>query len=108
MNQGQPEPIEFPERPGLDVGLGETLQSLLELTGAILRQPQRMKIPGKWAGGLPILGYNVDPASHKLVVNEEESRRVRAIFELYRREQNLAWVVEELNNRGWVNKRWRT
>src|SRR5262249_40993639 len=63
---------------------------------------------GKWAGGLPILGYDVDPVSHKLVVNVEEAARVRAIYELYWREQNLAWVVEELNQRGWVNKRWRT
>ena len=38
---------------------------------------------GKWSGGMPLLGYDVDPDSHKLEVNEEEAVRVRAIFDLY-------------------------
>src|ERR1700720_3634314 len=38
---------------------------------------------GKWNGGLPILGYDVDPQTYKLVVNEAEAKRVRAIYELY-------------------------
>src|SRR5581483_4298164 len=38
---------------------------------------------GKWAGGHPILGYDIDPQHYKLVVNEDEAARVRAIFELY-------------------------
>jgi site-specific DNA recombinase len=28
---------------------------------------------GKWAGGLPVLGYDVDVSSKKLVINEEEA-----------------------------------
>src|SRR5262249_10002812 len=89
------------------------LLSFAQFEREIISERTRDKIAavrrkGKWAGGLPILGYDVDPVSHKLVVNEEEARRVRAIYELYRHRQNLAWVVEELNQRGWVNKRWRT
>jgi site-specific DNA recombinase len=59
---------------------------------------------GKWSGGLPVLGYDVDPRTKKLVVNEEEAARVRAIFELYREQQSLLGVVEELTQRGWCNK----
>jgi DNA invertase Pin-like site-specific DNA recombinase len=38
---------------------------------------------GKWVGGCPVLGYDVDPAGGPLVVNEEEAERVRAIFALF-------------------------
>jgi site-specific DNA recombinase len=60
---------------------------------------------GKWAGGLPTLGYDVDAQTRKLVVNEEEAARVRAIFALYLEHRGLLPVVEELARRGWCNKR---
>src|SRR4029077_5825187 len=60
---------------------------------------------GKWAGGPLILGYDLDPAGGHLVVNEAEADRVRAIFELYLERGALLPVVQELNRRGWVNKR---
>jgi site-specific DNA recombinase len=59
---------------------------------------------GKWSGGLPVLGYDVDARTRKLVVNEDEAARVRAIFALYREHQNLLPVVEELGRRGWCTK----
>jgi site-specific DNA recombinase len=63
---------------------------------------------GKWSGGLPILGYDVDGQTKKLVVNEEEAARVRAIFVLYLELRGLLPVVEELARRGWCNKQSRT
>src|SRR5207253_10222321 len=63
---------------------------------------------GKWTGGTPILGYDVDPQANRLVVNAPEAERVRAIFDLYLQHQALVPVVEELERRGWVNKRWQT
>src|SRR5687767_1039991 len=62
---------------------------------------------GKWAGGHPVLGYDVGPDT-KLVVNPDEAERVRAIFDLYIREQSLLPVVKTLKVRGWTTKRWRT
>jgi site-specific DNA recombinase len=59
---------------------------------------------GKWVGGLSVLGYDVDARTKKLVVNEREAARVRAIFVLYREHQSLLPVVEELARRGWCNK----
>src|SRR6266700_884100 len=35
---------------------------------------------GKWVGGTPVLGYDVDPAGRRLIVNEKEAQRVREIF----------------------------
>jgi site-specific DNA recombinase len=59
---------------------------------------------GKWSGGLPCLGYDVDALTRKLAVNEEEAVRVRAIFALYLEYRGLLPLVEELERRGWCNK----
>jgi site-specific DNA recombinase len=61
---------------------------------------------GKWLGGKPVLGYDVDPATKKLVVNDGEAARVRTIYQLYSEHQALLPVVQELLARGWVNKLW--
>jgi site-specific DNA recombinase len=63
---------------------------------------------GKWAGGAPALGYDLDPVRKRLVVNAEEAARVRALFALYLEHQALLPVVEELARRGWLTKCWRT
>src|SRR5262249_517641 len=63
---------------------------------------------GKWVGGMPLLGYDIDPKGSKLRSNNAEAARVRAIFTLYLQYQALGPVVRELNRRGWRTKRWRT
>jgi site-specific DNA recombinase len=63
---------------------------------------------GKWVGGLPLLGYDVDAKSSKLRVNEAEATRVRAIFALFLEKRTLRSVLRELDRRGWRTKRWRT
>src|SRR5438477_6934273 len=50
---------------------------------------------GKWSGGTPILGYDVDRQTTRLVVNEPEAVQVRAIFEIYLRRQMLRAVLDE-------------
>ena len=69
---------------------------------------QRRK--GKWAGGVPVLGYDVDRSncSPKLVLNAEEATRVRQTFGLYLKLGSLLPVVNELVQRGWFNKAWKT
>jgi site-specific DNA recombinase len=87
------------------------LLSFAQFEREIISERTRDKIAatrrkGKWAGGHPVLGYDVDPNGYKLVVNPREAERVRAIFALYREKESLLPVVEELNRRGWVTKRW--
>jgi len=38
---------------------------------------------GKWTGGHPMLGYDIDPRGGRLLLNGDEARQVRAIFNLY-------------------------
>jgi site-specific DNA recombinase len=68
------------------------------------------KKKGKWAGGFPVLGYDVDRSgnSPRLVPNAKETSRVRDIFRLYLELGALLPVVDELKRRGWRNKENRT
>src|SRR5262249_54889232 len=89
------------------------LLSFAQFEREIIAERTRDKIAaarrkGKWAGGMPLLGYDVQPRGSKLVVNATEAQRVRAIFRLYREHQGLVPVLAELQRRGWRNKRWRT
>jgi len=63
---------------------------------------------GKWAGGHPILGYDIDRNGLKLKVNPTEAEKVRAVFRMYLEHESLLPVVQELDRRGWTNKRWKT
>src|ERR1700680_3231531 len=63
---------------------------------------------GKWVGGTPVLGYDVDPAGGRLIVNEKESRRVRDIFALFVQHRSLSAVVAELAKLRWSTKSWKS
>src|SRR5258708_33451940 len=59
---------------------------------------------GKWAGGTPLLGYDLDPRAARLLVNDDEAVRVRAIFALYVEHRGLLPVGQELNRRARTHK----
>jgi len=61
---------------------------------------------GKWVGGYPVLGYDVDPAGGRLIVNQEEAERVRAIFALFEKHRSAARALAEIERRGWTLKSW--
>jgi site-specific DNA recombinase len=61
---------------------------------------------GKWVGGCPVLGYDVDPGGGRLVVNEEEAERVRAIFALFEEHGSALLTLAEIKRRGWRLKTW--
>ncbi len=89
------------------------LLSFAQFEREIISERTRDKIAatrrkGKWSGGLPVLGYDVDPQVLRLVVNPKEAARVRAIFDLYLEYQGLLPVVRELERRGWRTKAWVT
>jgi site-specific DNA recombinase len=89
------------------------LLSFAQFEREIIAERTRDKIAatrrkGKWAGGWPVLGYDVAPGGHKLTVNPAEAERVRQIFDLYLEHEALLPVVEELTRRGWTTKSWTT
>jgi site-specific DNA recombinase len=61
---------------------------------------------GKWVGGCPVLGYDVDPGGGRLIVNEKEAQRVRAIFALFEKHGSVLMTLGEIERRGWKLKSW--
>jgi hypothetical protein len=57
-------------------------------------------------GGCPVLGYDVDPSGGRLVVNEEEAERVRAIFTWFAEHGSARKTLAEIERRGWRLKSW--
>lgn len=51
-------------------------------------------------GGIPPLGYDVDPKTKKYVVNEREAETVRLIFDMYLRGHGYNEIIDELNSQG--------
>src|SRR5262249_43521175 len=89
------------------------LLSFAQFEREIISERTRDKIAatrrkGKWSGGFPVLGYDVDKEARRLVVNPKEAPRVRTIFDLYLKNQGLLPVVRELERRGWRTKAWVT
>ncbi|QDU44510.1 DNA-invertase hin [Symmachiella dynata] len=63
---------------------------------------------GKYVGGAPILGYDIDRSVSRLVVNHREAARVRTIFESYLEQQSLLATIAELDRHQWSTKQWTT
>ena len=89
------------------------LLSFAQFEREIISERTRDKIAaarrkGKWAGGRPVLGYDLIPGKCRLEVNPGEAERVRAIFDLYLRHKSLVAVVRELERRRWGTKSWTT
>ena len=89
------------------------LLSFAQFEREIISERTRDKIAatrrkGKWSGGRPVLGYDVAPEGGRLLVNEDEAARVRAVFELYLEQGGLIPTIRELDRRGWTTKRWVT
>ena len=51
-------------------------------------------------GGKPPLGYDVDPVTEKLVINESEAQTVKTIFQMYIDGHGYEDIINTLNKRG--------
>jgi DNA invertase Pin-like site-specific DNA recombinase len=78
-----------------------------ELIGERTRDKMRAaRRKGKWLGGHPVLGYDVDPRGGGLKINTEEVERVRFIFQRMAEARSGGEVVHQLSRRGWTTKTW--
>ena len=91
------------------------LLSFAQFEREIISERTRDKIAaarrkGKWSGGPPVLGYDImrEPSGSRLVVNPEEAKRLRYIFELYLECGSIMATMRRLDELGWVNKTWTT
>ena len=66
------------------------------------------KRKGKYMGGPPVLGYDVDRTNKKLVVNEKEAELVRYIFKQFLKTGSPTLLAKELNKQGHTTKSYVT
>lgn len=63
---------------------------------------------GKHCGGYPVLGYDSDPSSHRLVINPKEAEIVKFVFNRYIQVGSASRVAAELELQGCRGKIWTT
>jgi len=61
---------------------------------------------GKWIGGCPVLGYDVDPLGRRLQLNQEEAEQVRQMFEVASTADCLTAALATMTALGYRTKRW--
>jgi site-specific DNA recombinase len=66
------------------------------------------KRKGKFTGGTPVFGYDVDEYKTRLIVNQGEARIVRDIFKRFLEIQSTIRIAAELNAKGITTKAWTT
>jgi len=86
------------------------LLSFAQFEREIISERTRDKIAaarrkGKWSGGRSVIGYDIDPETKRLVVNDDDAKLVREIFELYLKHRSLLAVSRKFNERGITTKR---
>lgn len=62
------------------------------------------KKKGRFIGGRPCLGYDLDTKTHKLVLNPAEATIIKEIFDLYLEKQSLLEVAKILNVKNYNTK----
>lgn len=65
-------------------------------------------LKGLHTGGIPPLGYDLDPKTKMLVINEKEAEAVRLTFKMFNEGYGYSSINEELNRLGYKTKAGRS
>lgn len=60
---------------------------------------------GLHVGGVPPLGYDVEPKTKKLIINEQEAEAVCIIFDMFLNDYGYTKIRDALNSQGFYTKR---
>jgi site-specific DNA recombinase len=63
---------------------------------------------GKHCGGPPLLGYDVHPDDKKLLINKEEAKVIKLVFQRYIELGSARDVAKYLNQKGFRSKTWKS
>ena len=83
---------------------GEAEQFIERLSQRVFDGHMKQAEKKKHNGGIPPLGYDVDPNTQKLVINESEAEAVRMIFDLYLQDVGYLKIADALNTKGFKTK----
>lgn len=74
------------------------------LAGEVMKGLKENAYQCSHTGGTPALGYDVDPDTRKLVINEVETPIVRMIFSMTLQGYGYGKIIDTLNNKGFKTK----
>ena len=74
------------------------------LAREVMKGMKETALQCKHTGGKPPLGYDVDPTTHKLIINPQEAEAVRLIFSLYGEGRGYSEVLATLHDMGYKTK----
>ena len=77
----------------------------LNLSREVRKGLQENALECKVTGGPPALGYSVDRATQKYVINEYEAEAVRMIFRMYLGGYSYTEIIDALNSKGYRTRR---
>ena len=80
----------------------------LVIAERILDSVAGAKKRGKFCGGTLVLGYDLEPKTKRLIINEKEAELVRHIFKRYGELGSAKELAKELNSQGHHPKTWIT
>ena len=61
---------------------------------------------GKFCGGVPILGYDVNSSTKRMEINKKEAKLIKKIYKLYSESGSAFEVTKQLNSQGFHTKSW--
>lgn len=77
----------------------------LNLAREVTKGLRENALSGRHVGGRAPLGYDVDPSTRLLIINEREAASVRLIFKMYLAGCGYGEIIDALNGRGYRTKR---
>lgn len=78
---------------------------ITQLSVNVKRGHKQNAVNAQHNGGTPPLGYDVDPKTLSLVINEREAEAVRLIFQMFAQNKSYNEIIDLLNERGYKTKR---
>jgi site-specific DNA recombinase len=89
--------------------LESVLQGMAEyysknLAREVMKGMKETALQCKHTGGIPLLGYDVDPVTKKYILNEEEATTIKIIFEMYAEGHGYNQIIDKLNLLGYKTK----
>ncbi|EKQ57255.1 MULTISPECIES: recombinase family protein [unclassified Clostridium] len=89
--------------------LESVLQGMAEyysknLAREVMKGMKETALQCKHTGGKPPLGYDVDPATKKYIVNQYEASSIKLIFQMYSEGYGYSQIINKLNLLGYKTK----
>ena len=79
-------------------------EEVRKISENVSRGKKEAAYKGQWCGGPPPLGYDYDPKTKHLIVNEDEAKVVKLAFDLRAQGFSYSYIISELNKNNYKTK----